>query len=51
MDDEDKKDDVALTDTAIDDVLEETEDDELAIADPLAGIDEFGGGEVEKQWE
>lgn len=51
MDDEDdKKDDVALADGVLDDVLEET-DDEDEIDDPLAGIDEFGGGDAEKQWE
>ncbi len=49
MDDDDKKDDVAISDAALDDVLDETEDEE--VIDPLAGIDEFGGGGDERQWE
>ncbi len=48
-DEEDKKDDVALADGVLDDVLEETDDEE--VEDPLASMDPFGGGDVEKQWE
>ena len=47
---EEKKDDVALSDGALDDVLEETDDEDETV-DPLAGIDEFGAGGDEKQWE
>ncbi len=50
---EDKKDDVALADGVLDDMLDETEDDAEGTEDPLgAGMDEFGGGgNDEKQWE
>ncbi len=50
-DEEEKKEDVGVSDAVLDDVLEETEDEEDAIADSLAGIDEFGAGGDEKQWE
>jgi hypothetical protein len=54
MDEEEKKDDVLeLSDSALDDVLDEEADEEDEPVDPLEAVDEFGADvdTHEKQWE